>query len=272
MEFVTANGATLPMIGLGTWELKGRSCARTVEQALRAGYKLIDTAEIYDNERDVGDGVRASGLRRAEVFVTTKVWTEHLAPRELERATKASLARLRLSEVDLLLIHWPNPRIPLAETIGALCKMKRAGFARHIGVSNFTVALLDEAMKHTTELLAVNQIEWHPHLDQTKVVAACRRHGMAVVAYSPMGRGAVLSEPVIREIAVAHGKSPAQISLRYIIQEGGVVVPRTARLDRLTENLAVFDFVLDEAEMVAIRGLARPNGRIVDWSGAPAWD
>lgn len=272
MEFVTANGATLPMIGLGTWELKGRSCARTVEQALRAGYKLIDTAEIYDNERDVGDGVRASGLRRAEVFVTTKVWTEHLAPRELERATKASLARLRLSEVDLLLIHWPNPRIPLAETIGALCKMKRAGFARHIGVSNFTVALLDEAMKHTTEPLAVNQIEWHPHLDQTKVVAACRRHGMAVVAYSPMGRGAVLSEPVIREIAAAHGKSPAQISLRYIIQEGGVVVPRTARLDRLTENLAVFDFVLDEAEMVAIRGLARPNGRIVDWSGAPAWD
>jgi diketogulonate reductase-like aldo/keto reductase len=272
MEFVTANGATLPMIGLGTWELKGRSCARTVEQALRAGYKLIDTAEIYDNERDVGDGVRASGLRRAEVFVTTKVWTEHLAPRELERATKASLARLRLSEVDLLLIHWPNPRIPLAETIGALCKMKRAGFARHIGVSNFTVALLDEAVKHTTEPLAVNQIEWHPHLDQTKVVAACRRHGMAVVAYSPMGRGAVLSEPVIREIAVAHGKSPAQISLRYIIQEGGVVVPRTARLDRLTENLAVFDFVLDEAEMVAIRGLARPNGRIVDWSGAPAWD
>ncbi|RAI34700.1 aldo/keto reductase [Rhodoplanes serenus] len=272
MEFVTANGATLPMIGLGTWELKGRSCARTVEQALRAGYKLIDTAEIYDNERDVGDGVRASGLRRAEVFVTTKVWTEHLAPRELERATKASLARLRLSEVDLLLIHWPNPRIPLAETIGALCKMKRAGFARHIGVSNFTVALLDEAVKHTTEPLAVNQIEWHPHLDQTKVVAACRRHGMAVVAYSPMGRGAVLSEPVIREIAAAHGKSPAQISLRYIIQEGGVVVPRTARLDRLTENLAVFDFVLDEAEMVAIRGLARPNGRIVDWSGAPAWD
>lgn len=272
MEFVTANGATLPMIGLGTWELKGRSCARTVEQALRAGYKLIDTAEIYDNERDVGDGVRASGLRRAEVFVTTKVWTEHLAPRELERATKASLARLRLSEVDLLLIHWPNPRIPLAETIGALCKMKRAGFARHIGVSNFTVALLDEAVKHTTEPLAVNQIEWHPHLDQTKVVAACRRHGMAVVAYSPMGRGAVLSEPVIRDIAAAHGKSPAQISLRYIIQEGGVVVPRTARLDRLTENLAVFDFVLDEAEMAAIRGLARPNGRIVDWSGAPAWD
>lgn len=272
MEFVTAHGATIPRIGLGTWELKGRSCARTVEQALRAGYKLIDTAEVYENEREVGDGIRASGLRRAEVFVTTKIWPDHLAPRELERATKASLARLRLSEVDLLLVHWPNPRISLAETIGALCKMKQVGFARNIGVSNFTVALLDEAAKHATEPLVVNQIEWHPRLDQSKVVAACQRHGMAVIAYSPMARGAVLSEQVMRDIAAAHGKSPAQVSLRFIVQEGGVVVPRTARLDRLTENLDIFNFTLQDDEMAAIRALARPGGRIVDWSGAPKWD
>ncbi|NVO13821.1 MAG: aldo/keto reductase [Rhodoplanes sp.] len=272
MEFVSANGATIPAVGLGTWELKGRSCARTVEQALRAGYKLIDTAEVYENEREVGDGIRSSGLRRAEVFVTTKIWPDHLAPRELERATKASLARLRLSEVDLLLVHWPNPRISLAETIGALCKMKQVGFARNIGVSNFTVALLDEAVKHASEPLVVNQIEWHPHLDQSKVVAACRRHDMAVVAYSPMGRGAVLSDQVMRDVAAAHGKSPAQVSLRFIVQEGGVVIPRTARLDRLTENLDIFDFVLTDDEMAAIRALARPGGRIVDWSGAPKWD
>lgn len=272
MEFVTAHGATIPRIGLGTWELKGRSCARTVEQALRAGYKLIDTAEVYENEREVGDGIRASGLRRAEVFVTTKIWPDHLAPRELERATKASLARLRLSEVDLLLVHWPNPRISLAETIGALCKMKQVGFARNIGVSNFTVALLDEAVKHATEPLVVNQIEWHPRLDQSKVVAACQRHGMAVIAYSPMARGAVLSEQVMRDVAAAHGKTPAQVSLRFIVQEGGVVIPRTARLDRLTENLAIFDFALTDDEMAAIRALARPGGRIVDWSGAPKWD
>jgi 2,5-diketo-D-gluconate reductase B len=272
MEFVTAHGATIPRIGLGTWELKGRSCARTVEQALRAGYKLIDTAAVYENEREVGDGIRTSGLRRAEVFVTTKIWPDHLAPRELERATKASLARLRLSEVDLLLVHWPNPRVPLAETIGALCKMKQVGFARNIGVSNFTVALLDEAVKHATEPLVVNQIEWHPYLDQSKVVAACRRHDMAVVAYSPMGRGAVLSDPVIRAVAAAHGKSPAQVSLRFIVQEGGVVIPRTARLDRLTENLVIFDFALTDDEMAAIRALVRPGGRIVDWTGAPKWD
>ncbi|MFD2180577.1 aldo/keto reductase [Rhodoplanes azumiensis] len=272
MEYVTANGATIPAIGLGTWELKGRICARTVEQALRSGYKLIDTAEVYENEREVGEGIRGSGLRRAEVFVTTKIWPDHLAPRELERATKGSLARLRLSEVDLLLIHWPNPRIPLSETIGALCKMKQVGFAKNIGVSNFTVALLDEAVKHASEPLAVNQIEWHPHLDQSKVVEACRRHGMAVTAFSPMARGAVFSDQVMREIAAAHGKTPAQVSLRYIMQAGGIPIPRAARLDLLTENLAVFDFVLGDDEMAAIRGLARPNGRIVNWSGAPKWD
>ena len=147
MQFVEANDAKIPAIGLGTWELRGRSCARLVEQALRLGYRHIDTAEIYDNEREVGEGVRASGIPRTEVFVTTKVWSDHLAPREFERAAKASLAGLRLPEVDLLLIHWPNPRIPLAETISALCRMKRAGFARHIGVSNFTVPLIEEAVE-----------------------------------------------------------------------------------------------------------------------------
>src|SRR5262245_21252901 len=135
MEYVEANGARIPAVGLGTWELRGRNCARVVEQALRLGYRHIDTSEVYDNERDIGEARHASGGRREEVFVTTKVWPAHLAPRELERAAKSSLARLRLSDVNLLLIHWPNPKIPLAETIGALCKMKKAGFARHIGVS-----------------------------------------------------------------------------------------------------------------------------------------
>ncbi|EJW10079.1 oxidoreductase, aldo/keto reductase family [Rhodovulum sp. PH10] len=272
MDYVTANGATIPAIGLGTWELRGRTCTRTVEQALRAGYRLIDTAEIYENEREVGDGIRASGVKRAEVFLTTKIWPDHLAPRELERATKASLARLRMSEVDLLLIHWPNPRVALAETIEALCKMKRAGFARHIGVSNFTVALLEEAVKVASEPLVVDQVEWHARLDQSKVVAACRRHGMAVVAYSPMARGAVLSDDLVKEIAAAHERSPAQVSLRFVLQEGGIVIPRTARLDRLTENLGIFDFALTDAEMAAMRGLARPNGRIVDPGIAPKWD
>lgn len=272
MQFVEANDATIPAIGLGTWELRGRPCARLVEQALRLGYRHIDTAEVYENEREVGEGLRASGVPRAQVFVTTKVWSDHLAPRELERAAKASLARMRLSEVDLLLIHWPNPRIPLSETMGALCRMKSAGFTRHIGVSNFTVALIEDAWNHASEPLVVNQVEWHPFIDQSKLREACRRRGIAVTAYCPLARGRVAHDEVIGTIAKAHGKSAAQVSLRWLIQEGGIAIPRTSRLERLSENLAVFDFALSEAEMAAIRALASPRGRIVDWSGSPKWD
>src|SRR5438105_8115106 len=131
--------ARIPIVGLGTWDLRGRTCARMVEEALRLGYCHIDTAEMYDNEREVGEGLRASGVRRDDVFVTTKVWASHFAPRDLERSAKESLSRLGLAHVDLLLLHWPNPHIALSETLGALCKMKRMGHARHIGVSNFTV-------------------------------------------------------------------------------------------------------------------------------------
>src|ERR1700716_1692888 len=145
MHFVDANGAKIPAIGLGTWEWRGRTCARLVEQALRLGYRHIDTAQAYENEREVGEGLRTSGVRRDDVFVTTKVWTTHFAPHDLERSTKESLAKLRLSEVDLLLLHWPNPQVPLQETLGALARVKKLGMARHIGVSAFTVALIHEA-------------------------------------------------------------------------------------------------------------------------------
>src|SRR5215831_16483743 len=182
--YVEANGAKIPTVGLGTWDLRGRTCARVVEQALRLGYRHIDTAEMYDNEREVGEALRAARVPRSEVFITTKVWQTHLSPPEFERATKESLARLRLSEVDLLLIHWPNPQVLLAETMGALCKMKQAGFTRHIGVSNFTVPMVGEAVALATEPLVTNQFEWHPYLDQGKLVAETHRFGLAVTAYS----------------------------------------------------------------------------------------
>jgi 2,5-diketo-D-gluconate reductase B len=272
MQFIEANGATIPAVGLGTWELRGRACARIVEQALRTGYRHIDTAEAYDNKREVGEGLRAAGVTRREVFVTTKVWSDHLARREFERAAKDSLTRLRLAEVDLVLIHWPNPRIPLAETMGALCRLKSAGLTRHIGVSNFTVALIEEAVKLATEPLVVNQIEWHPFIDQSTVRAACRRHGLAITAYSPIARGRTAGNDVLKRIAATHGKTAAQISLRFLIQEGAIVIPRTSRPERLAENMAIFDFALSEEEMEDIRALAHPRGRIVEWSGAPAWD
>src|ERR1700742_2940713 len=184
MLFVEANGARIPAIGRGTWELRGRSCARLVEQALRLGYRHIDTAQMYNNEREVGEGLRASGVKRSEVFVTTKIWPSHFTARDLARSARERLAQLRLSEVDLLLLHWPNPQVPLAETLGALEKAKQDGLTRHIGVSNFTVALIEEALEIANEPLVCDQFECHPFLDQSKLIAACRARGMAVVAYS----------------------------------------------------------------------------------------
>jgi len=200
MHYVEANGAKIPAIGLGTWELRGRTCSRIVEQALRLGYRHIDTAQIYENEREVGEGLRASGVRRDEVFVTTKVWTSHFAPNDLERSAKESLARLRLTDVDLLLLHWPNPQIPLTETLGALARAKQLGLARHIGVSNFTVALIEEGAAACPEALACDQVEYHPYLDQTKVKDACARHGMALVAYSPVAKGRIKNDRALARI------------------------------------------------------------------------
>src|SRR5580700_9163499 len=246
MQFVEANGARIPAIGLGTWELRGRSCARLVEQALRLGYRHIDTAQVYENEREVGEGLRASGVRRDELFVTTKVWTTHFAPNDLERSTKESLARLRLSEVDLLLLHWPNPQVPLAETLGALAHVRKLGMTRHIGVSNFTVALIEEAVAACPEPLACDQVEYHPYLDQAKVLEACARQGMALVAYSPVAKGRIKNDPTLVRLGRIHHKSPAQICLRWLVQRNVAAIPRTSRIERLSENIEIFDFELND--------------------------
>src|ERR1700743_648511 len=216
MLFIEANGAKIAAIGLGTWELRGRACARLVEQALRLGYRHIDTAQGYENEREGGDGFRASGVKRDDVFVTTKVWTTHFAPNDLERSTKESLSKLKLAAVDLLLLHWPNPRVPLAETLGAVAPVKQLGLARHIGVSNFTVALIEEAIAACPEPLVCDQVEYHPYLDQTKVIEACARNGMALVAYSPIARGKIRNDRTLQRIGYDHRKSPAQICLRWL--------------------------------------------------------
>jgi len=272
MLFVEANGAKIPAIGLGTWELRGRTCARLVEQALRLGYRHIDTAQVYENEREVGDGLRASGVRRDEVFITTKVWTSHFAPHDLERSAKESLNKLRLSEVDLLLLHWPNPRVPLAETLGALAHVREFGMARHIGVSNFTVALVEEAVEKCPAPLVCDQVEYHPYLDQTKVREACARHGMAVVAYSPIAKGRVKNDELLAHIGKAHGKSAAQVCLRWLVQQNVSAIPRTSRLERLSENMEIFDFELSGEEMRRISAMGGSHGRLTDYGFAPKWD
>jgi 2,5-diketo-D-gluconate reductase B len=272
MQFVEANGAKIPAIGLGTWELRGRTCARLVEQALRLGYRHIDTAQIYENEREVGEGLRASKIRRDEVFVTTKVWTNHFAPHDLERSTKESLTKLRLTEVDLLLLHWPNPHVPLSETLGALVHVKKQGMARHIGVSNFTVALIDEAVATCPEPLVCDQVEYHPYLDQTRVREACTRHGMAVVAYSPVAKGRIKGDATLAWIGQAHGKTAAQVCLRWLVQQNVAAIPRTSKIERLSENIDIFDFVLSDEEMHQIFAMASPKGRLTDFGFAPKWD
>jgi diketogulonate reductase-like aldo/keto reductase len=269
---IEAGGASIPAIGLGTWELHGRECARIVEQAVRLGYRHFDTAQLYGNERAVGEGIRASGISRDAVFVATKVAPDNLAPRLLERSVKESVGQLRLGEIDLLLLHWPNRSVPLADTIDALVRVKREGLARHIGVSNYTVALIEEATRLSPEPLVCNQIECHPYLDQSKVIDACRRHGMAVVAYSPVARGGARDDAVLARIGKAYGKSAAQVSLRYLVQQGLAVIPRTGRVEHLVENFAIFDFTLTPAEMRDISTLARAQGRIVDWAWSPQWD
>ena len=272
MQFIEANGASIPAIGLGTWELRGRSCARLVEQALRLGYRHIDTAQVYENEREVGEGLRASRVRRDDVFVTTKVWTTHFGPNDLERSTKESLTKLRLFEVDLLLLHWPNPQVPLSETLGALAHVKKLGMARHIGVSNFTVALIDEAVAACPEPLVCDQVEYHPYLDQTKVKDACARHGMAVVAYSPVARGRIRGDETLTRIGQAHGKTVAQICLRWLVQQNVAAIPRTSKIERLSENIEIFDFVLSEEEMGEISAMGSAKGRLTDYAFAPKWD
>jgi 2,5-diketo-D-gluconate reductase B len=271
-QFVEANGAKIPAIGLGTWELRGRTCARLVEQAVRLGYRHIDTAQVYENEREVGEGLHASGIKRDDVFVTTKIWTNHFAPNDLERSTKESLAKLRLSEIDLLLLHWPNPQVPLQETLGALAHVKQLGMARHIGVSNFTVALLDEAIAACPEPLVCDQVEYHPYLDQTKVKDACARHGMALVAYSPIARGRIKNDETLARIGQGHGKTAAQVCLRWLVQQNVAAIPRTSRIERLSENIDVFDFALSGEEMQQISQMGSAKGRLTDFGFAPKWD
>ncbi len=274
MHRVAANGASIPALGLGTWTLKGDACAEIVDHALKTGYRHLDTAAMYGNEDAVGAGLRASGVARDDVFVTTKVWWTNLAEKDLRKSTEESLRLLGLDQVDLLLIHWPNDSIPLAESIGALNRVKADGLARHIGVSNFTTRHLAEALRLSEAPLVANQVENHPYLDQSKVYRACRDAGMAMVSYCPLYRGGTLfEEPAVRDAAARHGTTPGQIVLRWHVQQDGVVaIPRTTKKERLEENFAIFDFSLSDEEMAAISALAGKGARLCDYDFSPEWD
>jgi 2,5-diketo-D-gluconate reductase B len=272
MQFVESHGAKIPQIGLGTMTLKGDVCVEAVKTALQSGYSHIDTAWFYGNEKEVGEGLRQSGINRENIFLCTKVRETHLEPDKFRQSLEESLANLQLPYVDLLLIHWNNKDIPFKTSVGALCKAKKDGFAKHVGVANFTTKMLDQAWAVTSEPLVCNQIEVHPFLNQDKVLAACNQRGMAVVAYCPIARGKVPGADVLERIGKAHGKSAAQVSLRYLVQRGVCAIPRTSNPEHIRANLDVFDFELSAAEMADLKALNASNMRVVNPPHAPQWD
>ena len=270
---LAAHGAKMPAIGFGTMELPHRP-AELVAAAIMAGYRHIDTARKYGTEERVGEGIRASGIARNELFITTKVTEENAREADFLHSAETSLKTLGLDHVDLLLVHWPQPKVPFAETLGALAKAKRSGLTRHIGVSNFTLAMLDEAVRVCPEPLITNQIEYHAYLPQDRMIAELRRHGMVLTAYCPVARGQLLNDPIVGEIAKARSKTHAQICLRWLIQQPMVAaVPRALEEVHIAEDLDVFDFSLSDDEMRRISALRSRNIRIADPpERAPKWD
>ena len=270
---LTLHGTEMPRLGFGTWRLSGEECRDAVATALRLGYRHIDTAAMYGNEAEVGAALRGSGLPRQELFVTTKVWRDDLAPEALLRSAAASRDRLGLDHLDLLLVHWPNAAVPLRDTIAALDETVDRGWTKQIGVSNFPVALLTEAQRLTRHTILANQCEYHPGLDQSALIAACRANGTAFVAYRPLGQGRQLNDPVIGGIAARHGVTPSQVVLRWHMQQPDIVaIPRSASPAHIAENAAVFDFALTEADMAAIFDLGDGTERHVAPDFAPVFD
>ena len=270
---VAAHGAQIPAIGLGTWKLAGDECVAAIHAALQAGYRHIDTAAMYENEAAVGRALATGGVKRDEIWVTTKVWRTEWRRDQVLTSARASLDRLQLSQVDLLLIHWPDPAMVLEETIDALNEAQALGLARHIGVSNFPPRMLRAAVARSGAPLVANQCEYHPMLDQSAVLAECRAAGAAFVSYSPLGRGELLDDATVVAIARAHGRTPAQVLLRWHVQQPGVVaIPRSRSPERIAGNLHVFDFELTAEDMRRLHGLARKDGRLVDPETAPRWE
>ena len=270
MTHVTAQHTEIPALGFGTFELEPEITRKMVAHALASGYRHIDTAQIYDNEAAVGGAITASGVARDDIFLTTKVWMDNYRDGDLQRSVKDSLNKLETDYVDLLLLHWPNPDVELEESLGALNDCHEQGLARNIGISNFPTDWMKRALPHS-KLLA-NQIEYHPFLDQSAVLEQARGAHMAVTAYCPLAQGKVFDDPVLTEIGRAHGKNGGQVALRWLLQQDVIAIPRSSRPEHVDANLEVFDFELSDAEMQRIHGLARPDGRIIDPSFAPAWD
>jgi 2,5-diketo-D-gluconate reductase B len=275
MHIVPANGANIPALGFGTFRMTEDEVLSILPAALAAGFRHVDTAQIYKNEAAVGEALEEAGVPRAEIFLTTKVWVSNFAHDAFLASVEDSLRKLRTDYVDLLLLHWPGGSdVPHAEQIESLNEVQRRGWTRHVGVSNYNVAQMADAIRQSPAKIVTNQIEYHPWLDQSKLLAAARAAGVSVTAYYAMADGRSARDPLLAEIGRAHGKSAAQVALRWLVQQPDVIaLSKTAKVSRLGENLAVFDFELSEEEMARVFALAQDDGRIVSPKElAPAWD
>jgi 2,5-diketo-D-gluconate reductase B len=256
MEHQTIKGEKVPALGLGTWRLSGEECSRAVERALALGYRHIDTAQMYRNEDEVGKGMQSSGVNREEVFLTTKVWPSDFSYKRIIETTRESLKRLRTDRVDLLLMHWPSEGVPLEETLSAMRELQEEGSVRHIGVSNFPPSMVEDATRHAE--IFCNQVEYHPYQAQDDLLEQAKEMDYLLTAYRPLSKGTILNDETLQEIAEAHGKTPAQVALRWLIQQEKVAaIPKATSEDHLKSNLDVFDFELSEEEMERIFGLSR---------------
>ncbi|WP_445682718.1 aldo/keto reductase [Radicibacter daui] len=273
MEYFEAGGARMPRIGLGTYDMHGAGAIEAVRYGLELGYRHVDAARMYANEKDVGAGIAASGVPRDQIFITTKVWYTELQRDKLLRSAEASVKDLGCGVADLLLIHWPAPGMAISEMVASVNDAVDAGLARHIGVSNFTPAMIREAQAVTRHPLITNQVEFHPFFRQEPLRALLAEKGMALTAYQPLARGATQGNPVLEEIGRAHGKTASQVALRWLTQQDNVLaIPKSATPARIRENLEIFDFRLSADEMARIAALGRDDGRRIDAPFPFKWD
>lgn len=273
MQTVTAHGATIPALGFGVFRMTDAEVERIVPTALEAGFRHFDTAQIYQNEAALGRAIEAAGARRGDLFLTTKVWVDNYSVDRFAASVDESLDKLKVDQVDLLLLHWPANKVPVVAQIEMLDAAQAAGKTRFVGVSNQNIAQMRESVERSKAPIVTNQVELHPYLPQYALVAAAKENGVAVTAYYGMADGAVPKDKVLQQIGAKYGKSAAQVGLRWLVQQGHIALSKTANPARVGENIAIFDFALDEADMAAIGKLARPAGRLVNPPGlAPAWD
>lgn len=260
MEYVNVQGIKIPALGFGTWQLTGQKCVKSVKSALKMGYRNIDTAQIYGNEAEIGSVILESGIKREDIFLTTKIWSSNLRYGNVISSVEESLEKLKTDYVDLLLIHWPNPSIPLEGTLKAMCELKEVGKVKNIRVSNFGTDLIKKAQKMSEAPIICDQVEYHPFLYVNDLLNYCQKENIMLTAYSPLARGRIIGNSVLKETGEKYGKSVSQVTLRWLIQQKNVsAIPKASSREHQEENFNIFDFKLTKEDMKRISDLSRDD-------------